>query len=110
VLIAIRDLRNSYPASENSRSFSAAQASACERLTLLRAQAKPHRLKPACRQVGLCYLLTHERPDIVGAVRALATGRVALAWEDPSQGRRSLSRIPACGPQGFWPVELNFSI
>jgi hypothetical protein len=41
------------------------------------------------------------------AVRALATGRVGLASENPSQGRRSLSRFPASGPQGFWPVELN---
>jgi hypothetical protein len=32
---------------------------------------------------------------------------VALAPEKPSQGRRSLSRFPASGPQGFWPVELN---
>ncbi len=35
------------------------------------------------------------------AARALTTGWVALAWEDPSQGRRSLSRIPASVPQGF---------
>jgi hypothetical protein len=28
--------------------------------------------------------------------------------ENPSQGRRSLSRFPASGPQGFWPMELNF--
>src|SRR4029077_2565356 len=41
------------------------------------------------------------------AVRALATGRVALVREVPSQGRRSLSRSPASGPQGFWPMELN---
>jgi hypothetical protein len=41
------------------------------------------------------------------ADRALTTGRVALALERPSQGRRSLSRFPASGPQGFWPVELN---
>ena len=41
------------------------------------------------------------------AARALATGRVALAQEMPSQGRRSLSRLPANAPQGFWPVELN---
>jgi hypothetical protein len=27
--------------------------------------------------------------------------------EEPSQGRRSLSRIPASGPQGFLPVEFN---
>jgi hypothetical protein len=44
------------------------------------------------------------------AVHALATGRVALSWEVPSQGRRSLSRFPASGPQGFWPVELNLQI
>src|SRR4029077_15094133 len=47
---------------------------------------------------------TRLTPD---AVRALATGRVALALGKPSQGRRSLSRFPASGPQGFWPVELN---
>ncbi len=44
------------------------------------------------------------------AVRALATGRVALAFGKPSQGRRSLSRIPASGPQGFWPAELNLNL
>ena len=44
------------------------------------------------------------------AVSALATGRVALAVEEPSQGRRSLSRFPASGPQGFWPVELNIQV
>jgi hypothetical protein len=38
---------------------------------------------------------------------ALATGQVALAGEEPSQGRRSLSRFPASGLQGFGPVELN---
>src|SRR5258705_7286200 len=43
------------------------------------------------------------------AVHALATGRVALAPEKPSQGRRSLSRFPVSGPQGFWPMELNIS-
>jgi len=37
----------------------------------------------------------------------LATGQVALAGEKPSQGRRSLSRFPASGLQGFWPVESN---
>ena len=42
------------------------------------------------------------------AARALATGRVALASENPSQGRRSLSRFLESGPQGFWPVELNY--
>jgi hypothetical protein len=41
------------------------------------------------------------------AVRALTTGWVALALEEPSQGRRSLSRIPASDPQGFLPVEFN---
>jgi len=41
------------------------------------------------------------------AARALTTGWVALALEKPSQGRRSLSRIPASGPQGFLPVEFN---
>jgi len=41
------------------------------------------------------------------AARALTTGWVTPALEKPSQGRRSLSRIPASGPQGFLPVEFN---
>ncbi len=48
------------------------------------------------------------RPDCSGTRFAHwpPAGRCSQS-EKPSQGRRSLSRFPASGPQGFWPVELN---